>query len=55
MSPDQINAEIYGIRIENVCEKLGEIFYGEEGAAIGRELDELTSSITIVIDSNGNK
>lgn len=45
------NAEIGGVRINDVGEKIGS-FFGEEGRKIGKSIDDATKNITIKYESN---
>jgi hypothetical protein len=47
---ESLNIEIGDVvRIEDVCEKIGAIFGGEEGRRKGKAIDKATKNITIRI------
>jgi hypothetical protein len=47
-----LNVEINGHRINDVAEKIGSLFFGEEGRKIGKAIDSVTKGITIRIGTD---
>lgn len=44
-----------GIRVNDVATKIGKLLGGEEGAEIGRQIDEVTKNLTIKVEDPSDK